>query len=109
VGNNGEPTGRVRSPLVGRSVSFRLLDVFMPPASELLSDLCGSLVVEGEVVDESRGPTDRAAPGGEAQVDPGQAQDHVVVRLAGLERLVVVSRSRIRLVPAGPIDHPTTC
>lgn len=83
------------APLLGRTVRFRLRDAFMPPPSELISDLYGAVFVEGEVVDESRGPGESwPAPDG----DPVQGRDHVVVQLEALQRMVVVKRSCIQLV-----------
>ena len=54
--------------------------------SELISDLYGAVFVEGEVVDESRGP------------DESQSRDHVVVQLEALQRMVVVKRECIQLI-----------
>jgi hypothetical protein len=70
----------------------------MPPPTELISDLYGAVFVEGEVVDESRGPDEfwPAAPATDG--DPSQGRDHVVVQLEAPQRMVVVKRSCIQLV-----------
>jgi hypothetical protein len=58
------------------SVRFRLRDVCVPPASELLAALWGDHVLEGQIVARSR--TDGDA-------------DCVVVKVPGMDQMVVVS------------------
>jgi hypothetical protein len=62
-------------PLEDR-VQFRLRDVCLPTPVELLTELWGDHVLEGEIVARSRGDDDG---------------DCVVVKLAGVDRLVVVA------------------
>jgi hypothetical protein len=80
------PTRPAEAPLLGRTVRFQIRDAFMPPPEELLTELFGAVFVEGEVVDESRGP------------EESQARDHVVVQLEALRRMVVVKRACVQLV-----------
>jgi hypothetical protein len=65
-------------------VRFRLRDVYLPPANELLAALCGDRVLQGEVVARSRSEGDAAC---------------VVVKVEGLEQLLVVSADNLLAVP----------
>jgi hypothetical protein len=65
-------------------VRFRLRDARLPPAHELLVALWGDHVLEGQVVGSSRAEGDQTC---------------VVIRLSGLDQLVVVSREK--LLPDG--------
>lgn len=77
---------------------FRLRDAFVPPPSELISELYGAVFVEGEVVDESRGPDESWPSAPAIDGDPAKGRDHVVVQLEAPQRMVVVKRSCIQLV-----------
>lgn len=61
-------------------VRFRVRDVALPPANELLDALWGDRLLEGQVVARSRSAADG---------------DCVVVQILGSDRLVVVSEERI--------------
>jgi hypothetical protein len=61
-------------------VRFRLRDARVPPAHELVAALWGDQVLEGQVVGQSRAEGDDVC---------------VVVRLSGLDQLVVVSLEKL--------------
>jgi hypothetical protein len=68
----------ISSAHAGRTdvVRFRLRDACVPPANELLAALWGDHVLEGQIVGRSRTSADG---------------DFVVVKVRGMEQLVVVS------------------
>lgn len=61
-------------------VRFRLRDVYVPSAEELIEELFGDLVLEGKVV---------------VQSSNGNDEPCVAVQLQGSQRLVVVSTARL--------------
>ena len=61
-------------------VSFRLRDVVLPPAHELLATVCGDRELCGQVIARSRGEGDEPC---------------VIVKVPGLEQLVVVSAQKL--------------
>lgn len=72
---------RAPAELRGSTVRFRVADVVIPPADELLQRLFGDDVLEGRVVEEARGD------------EPMNA--HVAVAITGMNDPVVVLRSKL--------------
>jgi hypothetical protein len=73
-------TSECPKPLQERVVRFRLRDVHVPSAEELLDELFGDLVLAGKVV---------------VQSSNGSEEPCVAVQLEGSQKLVVISTARL--------------
>jgi hypothetical protein len=72
-------------------VRFRLRSVFVPPPAELVQLLYGDQLLEGVVVGRSRNRRDG---------------DQVVIKLDGLDALLVVPERELQLAEACPTTQP---
>jgi hypothetical protein len=64
-----------------RRVRFRISDVFIPSSRELVADLWGRELLEGEVLQLSESGV--------------SGREYAVVKVAGMQRLVIVPVDRI--------------
>jgi hypothetical protein len=71
--------------LRGATVRFRVADVLLPPADELMLQLFGENVLQGCVVDQSGAS--------------GSSDAHLAVKIEGLADPVLVCRSRLMAEP----------
>jgi hypothetical protein len=82
MGDPDDPSNALR----GATVRFKVADVILPPADELLRRLFGDDMLQGRVVRETAGD--------------GTTSGHVAVEVPGLVEPVIIPRSKL-VVAAG--------